>query len=95
MTLMVGLMVPVLAGGAEVGSGLQRDLTTLVLAAEQQSWSIDRYEVLDLLPQALLSVCQSKASEREAALAGSREGTEALRTRWGQNNASFEGIIKM
>ena len=43
--------------GASAAEGLVRDMITLVNAAEQRNWQIDRYEIEDLMNDALVCVC--------------------------------------
>lgn len=49
-------------------AGLYRDLERLVTLSNAAGWGIDRYEVEDLLPEALASACQVPERERRALL---------------------------
>jgi hypothetical protein len=48
---------------------LKRDLERLVEVQEAGSWRIDRYEIEDMMPSALMTVCRVPKSERARALA--------------------------
>ena len=51
------------------GAGLARDIILLVKSAEQRIWSIDTYEIDELMSQALLVVCTADAKTRSGAQA--------------------------
>ncbi|MGC6418365.1 MAG: hypothetical protein ACON3Z_14680 [Bradymonadia bacterium] len=52
--------------GTSAAEGLVRDMITLVNAAEQRNWQIDRYEIEDLMNDALVCVCRASNDTREA-----------------------------
>ncbi len=80
--------------GEHSGAGLARDLTTIVLAEEQQSWGIDRYEIQSMMPQALLSVCTASAEARVAAQAQLSSPEDEIKRLWSENGESFDGLEK-
>ena len=47
---------------------LHRDLMSIVAIAEQQVWTIDRYEIDNLMPKALVCVCRSAPEVRSEAV---------------------------
>ncbi len=60
---------PATAGDTDEGQALVRDLLTIVSVAEKQVWTIDHYEIEDLMGNALMCVCHTRAGVREAARA--------------------------
>ena len=52
----------------EEAEALRRDLMSIVAIAEQQVWTIDRYEIDELIPKALVCVCRSVPQVQTEAL---------------------------
>lgn len=50
-------------------AALYRDLQRLVSLAETAGWSVDRHELRELAPDALLSVCRTRVDDRRPLLA--------------------------
>lgn len=57
------------AGEDPASEALHYDMKKLVAAQEDAGWTIDAYELDDLLPDALMSVCRTNERARQAALA--------------------------
>ena len=70
--------MPVSAAAQGAEQGLIRDTVILVRAAEQRVWSVDHYEIEELLPQSLLNVCQASLERRQAALLALQKRIELL-----------------
>ena len=83
MTPIVALTLALLAAPAPPptadAAALIRDLSTLVLAAEQRLWHIDHYEIESLIPDALQCVCRAEPEVR----AGARQWLDAEAQRLG------------
>jgi len=56
------------ANDARAAEALHHDLRKLVAAQEDTGWTIDAYELEDLAPDALMSVCRTTPAVRQAAL---------------------------
>ena len=63
---------------ATQADALVRDLMTIVHVAERKVWSIDRYEINEIMPDALLSVCTATDRVRGAAAAQLTSKIKAL-----------------
>ncbi len=76
----------------DAAEALRYDMEKLVALTEQSGWTIDRYEVQKLLPDALLSVCRADertragaARQLAAALAGAGGSSRAVWERTGRD----------
>ena len=68
--------------GSSAAEGLVRDMITLVNAAEQRNWQIDRYEIEDLMNDALVCVCRGVSNDtREGGRASTRRNDRKGRRR--------------
>lgn len=71
------IVVPV-AASDRAADGLVFDARKIVSSQEDAGWKIDKYEIEDMMPDALLSVCRAPVTAQQAALAIVQERTRAL-----------------
>lgn len=76
-------------------AALHRDLERIVTLADAEGWKIDRMQIEDALPNALMSVCQTTDQDRAELLKWlsvqiAKEGS--LEERYKQNGRSFDDL---
>jgi hypothetical protein len=80
-------------------AALYRDLERLVALSSAAGWDIDRYEIEELMPEALASVCQVRERERRALLAwidrAIRDGGGPLETAYARNGKDLDRLDRL
>jgi len=78
LTLALGTATTSAAPPSPASAALLRDLSTIVLVAEQQLWHLDHYEIEALVPAALQCICRAAPETRAEALTWLKAETKRL-----------------